>query len=61
MLGYINRGGTLDEPGMLFTNRCSWAHVVVAVAEVSGVDPQKWLDEEEWAAARGEGNPIILR
>lgn len=61
VLGYINRGGTLDEAGMLFTNRSSWAHVVVAVAEVSGVDPQKWLDEEEWAAAQGQGNPIILR
>jgi phosphoketolase len=61
VLGYINRGGTLDEPGMLFANRCSWAHIVAAVAEVCEVAPTSWLDEEELAAVRGSGNPHILR
>jgi phosphoketolase len=61
VLGYINRGGTLDEPGMLFANRSTWAHIVAAVAEVSEVEPGRWLAEEELAAVRGSGNPHILR
>ncbi|MGH7898366.1 MAG: xylulose 5-phosphate 3-epimerase, partial [Candidatus Binatia bacterium] len=35
-LGYINHGGTLDIPGMLFANRCTWAHALLAVAETLG-------------------------
>ena len=61
VLGYINRGGTLDEDGMLFANRCSWAHVLAAAAEVCEVDPLTWLDEQEWFAVQGMGNPHILR
>lgn len=61
VLGYINRGGTLDEPGMLFANRSSWAHIVAAVAEVCDVAPTSWLDDEELSAVRGSGNPQILR
>ncbi|MEH6563222.1 MAG: xylulose 5-phosphate 3-epimerase, partial [Marinobacter sp.] len=30
VLGYINRGGTLNEAGMLFANRCSWGHTLMA-------------------------------
>jgi len=60
VLGYINRGGTLDEAGMLFANRCSWAHVVAAAAEVCDIDPELWLDEAEWAAVSGRGNPHLL-
>ena len=60
VLGYINRGGTLDEAGMLFTNRCSWAHVIAAAAQISDVEPQQWLDEQEWAAVEGRGNPHWL-
>lgn len=61
VLGYINRGGTLDEPGMLFANRSTWAHIVAAVAEVCAVAPTNWLDEEEMAAVQGHGNPFVLR
>ncbi len=61
VLGYINRGGTLDEAGMLFTNRSSWAHVVAAAAEVSGVEPAQWLEEEELKAVQGQGSPSVLR
>ncbi|WP_022961012.1 D-xylulose 5-phosphate/D-fructose 6-phosphate phosphoketolase [Halopseudomonas pelagia] len=61
VLGYINQGGTLDEAGMLFANRCSWAHVLVAAAEVLDVDPQAWMDENEWSAVDGQGNPALLR
>jgi phosphoketolase len=32
-LGYINQGGTLDDPGMLYINRSSWLHVLRAAAE----------------------------
>ncbi len=61
VLGYINRGGTLDEAGMLFANRSTWAHVVAACAEVCAVPVQHWLDEEELLAVQGLGNPHILR
>ncbi|MEH6498891.1 MAG: xylulose 5-phosphate 3-epimerase [Pseudoalteromonas distincta] len=61
VMGYINQGGTLDEAGMLFANRCSWAHVLVAAAQVLEQDPQAWMDEYEWAAVNGLGNPAILR
>ncbi len=61
VLGYRNRGGTLDEAGMLFANRCSWAHAVAAAAEVCAVDPFSWLHEDELSAVRGQYNPGILR
>lgn len=61
VLGYVNQGGTLDEAGMLFANRCTWAHVLLAVAEVTTSDPQQWLNEVEWAAASGSGDPLALR
>ncbi|UAW97733.1 xylulose 5-phosphate 3-epimerase [Halopseudomonas nanhaiensis] len=60
VLGYINRGGTLDEAGMLFANRCSWAHVVLAAAQVSNTEPALWLEDVELAAVSGAGNPHLL-
>lgn len=60
LLGYCNRGGTLDVAGMLFANRCTWAHALLAGAEVLGRPPSEWLDPEELAAARGEGDPAVL-
>ncbi len=59
-LGYINRGGTLSTPGMLFTNRCTWAHVVSAVAESLGWDPEKLLTAGEWSATQGTGDPSVI-
>ncbi|MCX7562546.1 xylulose 5-phosphate 3-epimerase [Xanthomonadaceae bacterium XH05] len=35
-LGYISRGGTLDVPGMLIANCCTWRHAVKAAAAVAG-------------------------
>ena len=61
VLGYRNRGGTLDEAGMLFANRATWAHVVQAVAEVLAVAPQRLLQDQELAALAGKGNPECLR
>ncbi|MDO9623186.1 MAG: xylulose 5-phosphate 3-epimerase [Pseudomonas sp.] len=61
VLGYRNRGGTLDEAGMLFANQATWAHVLQAVAEVLGVSVQKLLNGEERAALAGKGKPDCLR
>ena len=61
VLGYRNRGGTLDEAGMLFANQATWAHVVQAVAEVLAIAPQALLQDDELAALAGKGNPECLR
>jgi hypothetical protein len=59
VLGYMNHGGTLDENGMLFANRCTWAHAVAA-ASGSGRDPRDRLTEAEAAALAGAGDPSVL-
>jgi phosphoketolase len=61
VLGYLNRGGTLDEAGMLFANRASWAHVLEAAAELLGLTAQVLLSEAERAALAGRGDPRVLR
>lgn len=60
-LGFNNRGGTLDTFGMLFANRCTWAHVLAASAEALGIDAARWLTAEELAAVQGHGEPQVLR
>lgn len=60
-LGYISRGGTLDVPGMLFANRCTWAHAVEAAATVAGWDRAALLDGAQQAALDGNGDPAVLR
>lgn len=59
-LGYINRGGTLDVDGLLFANRCTWAHVTAAAAEVCGESIHSVLDEAEREAVEGRGSPQCL-
>ncbi len=59
-LGYLSRGGTLDTPGMLFANRCTWAHAAVACADLLG-DAAGVLTPGEMAAVRGEAHPRILQ
>ncbi|OHB64485.1 MAG: xylulose 5-phosphate 3-epimerase, partial [Planctomycetes bacterium RBG_13_62_9] len=49
-LGFCNRGGTFDVFGMLFANRCTWGHVVVAAADTMGRDPDDLLTQAELAA-----------
>ena len=56
-LGYQARGGTLDVAGMLFANRCTWAHVATEAAQALGVDPASILTAEELAAVGGHGDP----
>jgi len=61
VLGYRNRGGTLDEAGMLFANQATWAHVLQAVAEVLEIAPQTLLQDDERLALAGQGTPECLR
>lgn len=59
VLGYLNRGGTLDENGMLFANRCTWAHIVAAAVAI-GREAGDWLTAEELSALAGEADPAVL-
>lgn len=60
VLGYVNHGGTLDVGGMLFANRCTWAHILASVAAVLGEEPSGLLTTEERAAISGLGQPLIV-
>jgi phosphoketolase len=60
VLGYINRGGTLNESGMLFANHCSWGHALAACAAVLEKPPGEWLSSAELAAVEGRGDPSII-
>ena len=59
--GYSNRGGTLDVRGMLFANRCTWAHLAHSSARAGGLDPDSLLTRDELAAVAGVGDPAVLR
>lgn len=58
--GYANRGGTLDVRGMLFANRCTWAHLTASAAGLLGVAADTLLTEAEVAAVSGRGDPDDL-
>jgi phosphoketolase len=60
-LGYLNRGGTLDEAGILFANRATWAHVLEASAALLNKPLGDFLSADEQAAVEGRGNPRCLR
>lgn len=57
VLGYLNRGGTLDVAGLLFANRCTWAHAVAAVATALDKNIGDLLTPKEIAAVNGTGDP----
>jgi phosphoketolase len=59
-LGFINRGGTLDVDGLMFANRCTWAHIVHEAAIVLGRPPLSLLGPSELAAIAGHGVPHDL-
>jgi phosphoketolase len=61
VLGYRNRGGTLDEAGMLFANQASWAHVLQAASGLLDKPVAALLSTEELAAVQGRGDPRCLR
>ncbi|MBR2120070.1 MAG: xylulose 5-phosphate 3-epimerase [Afipia sp.] len=58
--GYISRGGTLDAAGMLFANRCSWAHLIDAAAPLAGWSRDELLTPAERDAIDGRGDPADL-
>lgn len=58
--GYISRGGTLDVDGMLFANRCSWAHLIDAATPLAGWSRDDLLTPAERAAVDSRGNPADL-
>jgi phosphoketolase len=59
--GFQNRGGTLDLFGMLFANRCTFAHLVRSAAALVGVDEARLLTAAERSALDGAGDPQALR
>ncbi|TXH95241.1 MAG: xylulose 5-phosphate 3-epimerase [Pseudomonas sp.] len=60
-LGYISRGGTFDVDGMLFANRCTWAHAVDAAAALTGWALPDLLDDAQRLALAGRGCATDLR
>ncbi|WP_072386905.1 xylulose 5-phosphate 3-epimerase [Hyphomicrobium sp. CS1BSMeth3] len=58
--GYISRGGTLDVAGMLFANRCSWAHLIDAAVPLAGWSREDLLTAAECNAIDGKGTPADL-
>lgn len=58
--GYSNRGGTLDVRGMLFANRCTWAHLTASAADLLNAPVDTLLTEQEIAAVSGRGDPRVL-
>jgi hypothetical protein len=60
-LEYINRGGTLDTEGLMFANRCSWAHIVEAAAQVLDRPLDALLTPVEHEALGDSGDPARLR
>jgi phosphoketolase len=59
-LGYINQGGTLDSEGMLFANKCTWAHGALQLARRLRLNDDAWLSDAELAAVLGTGDPYQL-
>lgn len=59
-LGYINRGGTLDVDGLLLANRCSWAHALEALAEMTATPLQSWLSGDEVDALKNNQRSLMF-
>ena len=59
--GYISRGGTLDAAGMLFANRCTWAHLAAGAAALLRTEVGRFLTGPEAAAVAGHGDPQAVR
>lgn len=59
--GYISRGGTLDAAGMLFANRCDWAHLVASAAALLQAEVGQFLSGAEAGAVTGAGDPRAVR
>jgi phosphoketolase len=60
-LGYLNRGGTFDAFGMLFSNQCTWAHIVAEAASAIERKPDDFLSRDEIRVINGQGEPEVLQ
>jgi phosphoketolase len=56
-LGFVNRGGTLNVAGMLWVNRCTWAHILEAASRLLNLSPEDLLDTQVLAALAGMASP----
>jgi phosphoketolase len=56
-LGFIGKGGTLTVPGMLFVNRCTWAHILSDAARILDIPRKELLTSEELTALDGKASP----
>jgi phosphoketolase len=56
-LGFIGKGGTLTVPGMLFVNRCTWAHIIEKASAILSIPLEELLIREEIAALDGKASP----
>ena len=56
-LGYIGQGGTLTVSGMMFVNRCTWAHILNEAARLLDIPREELLASEEVTALDGRANP----
>lgn len=56
-LGFIGQGGTLTVSGMLFVNRCTWAHILEESARLLSMPQEALLSPEELAALEGKACP----
>jgi len=56
-LGFVGHGGTLTVPGMLFVNRCTWAHILHEAARLLDIPREELLASQEVAALDGQASP----
>jgi len=56
-LGFVARGGTLTVPGMLFVNRCTWAHILDEASRLLNIAREELLSPEEQVALDGRASP----
>ena len=47
----------LAVPGLLFLNRCTWAHILLEAARVLGLPSEELLAQGEMAALEGRASP----
>ena len=56
-LGFLGKGGTLTIAGMLFVNRCTWAHALARAARMLGLAREDLLTAAELAVLDGGARP----
>ena len=56
-LGFSAQGGTLTVGGMLFVNRCTWAHILLEAVRLLGMSREDVLTADELAAVDGKACP----